>query len=123
MITTIGKSFIVRGSIHADEPLLIAGTVKGDVLAADYDVTVERGADVDGAVSARRITVRGTSRGRLIARESVRVLQTALVKADIASPRLSLEDGARFTGSVAPARTDAAMLVAAYRNKADAAAS
>jgi cytoskeletal protein CcmA (bactofilin family) len=122
-MTTITKGMTVRGTIHADEPLLIAGTVKGDVLAADYDVTVERGANVDGAVSARRITVSGTSRGRLIARESVRVLQTARVKADVASPRLSLEDGATFTGSVAPARADAAMLVTAYRNKADAAAS
>jgi cytoskeletal protein CcmA (bactofilin family) len=123
MITTIGKGITVTGSIHADEPLLIAGTVKGDVLAADYDVTVEPGANVDGAVTARRITVRGTSRGRLIAREFVRVLHTAAVKADVASPRMSLEEGATFNGSVAPARTDAAMRVVAYRNKPDAAAS
>jgi cytoskeletal protein CcmA (bactofilin family) len=122
-MTTIGKGITVRGTIQADEPLLIAGTVKGDVSAVDYEVTVERGANVDGAVSARRITVRGTSQGRLIARESVRVLETALVKADVRSPRLTLEDGASFTGSVSPARTDAAFLVTAYRHKADAAAS
>ena len=122
MTTTIGKGFIVKGTIHADEPLTIAGTVKGDVLAADYDVTVERGADVDGAVTARSIIVRGTSRGRLIAREFVRVLQSAAVRADIRSPKLTLEEGATFNGSVSPARTDAAMRVAAYRGRNDAAA-
>jgi cytoskeletal protein CcmA (bactofilin family) len=119
MMTTIGKGMTIKGTIHAEEPLTIAGTVKGDVLVADYDVTVEPGANVDGAVTARRITVRGTSKGRLIAREFVRVLQTAAVRADVRSPSLTLEDGATFNGSVEPARTDAAMLVAAYRNRAE----
>jgi cytoskeletal protein CcmA (bactofilin family) len=123
MITTIGKGITVTGTIHAEEPLTIAGTVIGDVLAADYDVTVEPGARVDGAVTARHITVHGRSKGRLIAREGVRVLHTAAVRADVRSPKLALEEGATFNGSVSPARTDAAMRVAAYRSgRPDAAA-
>jgi cytoskeletal protein CcmA (bactofilin family) len=122
MITTIGKGITVNGTIHAEEPVTIAGTVTGDVLAADHDVTVEAGGKVDGAVTGRRITVRGSSKGRLIAREIVRVQHTAAVRADIASPKLALEDGATFNGSVEPARADAAMLVTAYRNKSEATA-
>jgi cytoskeletal protein CcmA (bactofilin family) len=118
-MTTIGKGITVRGTIHAEEAVTIQGTVRGDVLAADYDVTVESGAVVEGAVTARRITVRGNSKGRLIARECVRVHQSAAVKADVASPKLALEEGATFNGSVAPARTDAAMRVAAYRGRGD----
>jgi cytoskeletal protein CcmA (bactofilin family) len=64
--------------------------------------------------------VRGRSSGRLIAREVVRLLESARVKADIRSPRLALEEGAMFNGEVEPAKTDAAILVAAYRNKTDA---
>jgi cytoskeletal protein CcmA (bactofilin family) len=120
MNTTIGKGITITGSIHAEEPVTIAGTVKGDVLASDFDVTVEMGARVDGAVTARTITVRGKSSGRLIAREVVRVQQSAAVRADVRSPRLSLEDGATFNGQVEPAKTDAAILVAAYRNRGDA---
>jgi cytoskeletal protein CcmA (bactofilin family) len=116
MITTIGRGITIKGTIHAEEPVTIAGTVTGDVLAADYDVTVEPGGNVDGAITGRRITVRGSSKGRLIARELVRVLQTAKVKGDIASPKMALEEGATFTGSVEPARVDAAMRVQAYRN-------
>ena len=123
MMTTIGKGITVNGTIHAGEALTILGTVRGDVLAADFDVTVEPGAHVDGAVTARSITVRGNSKGRLIAREFVRVLHTAAVRADVRSPQVTLEDCATFNGSVAPSRTDAAILVAAYRSKPEATAS
>ncbi len=117
MNTTIGKGITITGSIQASEPVTIAGTVNGDVLASDYDVTVEAGARVDGAVTARSITVRGRSTGRLIAREMVRVQQSAAVRGDVAAPKLWLEDGATFNGSVEPAKADAAMIVAHYRNK------
>ena len=120
MNTTIGKGITITGTIHAQEPVTIAGTVTGDVLASDFDVTVEAGARVEGAVTARRITVRGRSSGRLIAREVVRLQQSAAVKADIRSPKLALEEGAMFNGCVEPAKTDAAILVAAYRNRNDA---
>jgi cytoskeletal protein CcmA (bactofilin family) len=118
--TTIGKGITIKGTIQAQEAVTIAGTVNGDVLASDFDVIVELGANVDGAVTARSITVRGRSSGRLIAREVVRVLQSARVKADVRSPRLALEEGATFNGQVEPAKTDAAILVAAYRNKTEA---
>jgi cytoskeletal protein CcmA (bactofilin family) len=117
MITTIPKGITISGTIRAEEAVTIGGTVTGDVLVSNHDVTVEVGGSVEGAVTGRQITVRGTSRGRLIAREIVRVLQSASVRADIASPKIALEDGATFTGTVEPARTDAAMSVTAYRNK------
>lgn len=120
-MTTIGKGITIRGTIHAGEPVTIAGTVTGDVLAADFDVTVESGAHVDGAVTGRRIIVRGHSKGRLIARELVRLHPSAAVRADIAAPKLALEEGATFNGSVQPAKTDAAMIVTAYRNKQESA--
>lgn len=116
MNTTIGKGIRVKGIIHAEEPIVIAGTVVGDVIAKDHDITLEAGGQVDGALTGRRIVVRGRSKGRLIAREIVRVLRTAVVRADIASPKLALEEGATMTGSVEPGRVDAAMIVQAYRN-------
>ena len=103
MNTTIGKGITITGSIQASEPVTIAGTVNGDVLASDFDVTVEAGARVDGAVTARSITVRGRSTGRLIAREIVRVQQSAAVRGESA-PKLSLEEGRRSTVRSNPRR-------------------
>jgi cytoskeletal protein CcmA (bactofilin family) len=116
MITRIGKGITITGNIQASEPVTIAGTVNGDVLASDYDVTVEAGARVEGLVTGRSITIRGRSIGKLIARDVVRVQQTAAVKGAVAAPRLALEEGATFNGSVEPAKTDAAFIVAAYRS-------
>ena len=119
MNTTIGKGITIKGSIQAEEAVTIAGNVNGDVIATNFDVVVEPGAHVDGAVTARAITVRGNSRGRLIAREIVRVFRSAAVRADVAAPRLALEDGAMFNGSVEPARVEAAIIVGAYRRKTE----
>ena len=107
----------IKGSLTADEPVVIVGSLNGDVLVANHAVTVSIGGRVDGAVTARVITVQGGSVGRLIARDVVRVLEGATVNADVASPKLALEEGAVFNGKVdGGARAEAAARVAAYRN-------
>src|SRR5919112_6102148 len=116
MATTIGRGVKITGSLTADEPVSIVGTLNGEVLVANHAVTVETGGRVDGAVTARVITVQGGSAGRLIARGLVRVLEGARVRADVTSPRLALEEGALFNGRVdGGARAEAAARVAAYR--------
>jgi cytoskeletal protein CcmA (bactofilin family) len=119
-MTTIGRAVIVSGTIEAEEPVSIAGTIMGDVLASNHDVVVEEQARVEGAVTGKTITIHGNSVGRLIARDVVRIHLTARVYADIAAPKVILEDGAVFNGSVEPARTAAALIVAAYRKRIEA---
>jgi cytoskeletal protein CcmA (bactofilin family) len=120
MSTTIGKGVKITGTLTADEPVSIVGTFSGEVLVANHSVTVETGGHVDGAVTARVITVQGGSEGRLIARDIVRLLEGATVKADVSTPKLALEEGAMFTGRVdGGARAEAAARVAAYRQGGD----
>jgi cytoskeletal protein CcmA (bactofilin family) len=115
-MTTIGRSVKITGTLSADEPVRIVGTMTGEMLVANHSVTVEPGGRVDGAVTARVITIEGGTAGRLIARDVVRVLDGATVHADIASPRLAIEDGALFNGKVdGGTRAEAASRVAAYR--------
>jgi cytoskeletal protein CcmA (bactofilin family) len=117
MSTTIGKGVNIKGSLTADEPVVITGSLNGDLIVQNHAVTVATGGRVDGAVTARVITVQGGSVGRLIARDVVRVLVGATVNADVAAPKLALEDGAVFNGKVdGGARAEAAARVAAYRN-------
>lgn len=124
MATTIGKGVNITGSLTADEPISIIGTLNGELLVANHAVTVETGGRVEGAVTARVITVQGGSAGRLIARDVVRVLEGANVKGDITTPKLALEDGALFVGKVdGGARVEAAARVAAYRQNNQPAAS
>lgn len=116
MATTIGKGVSITGSLTADEPISIVGRLNGDVLVANHAVTVETGGRVEGAVTAAVITVQGGTAGRLIARDVVRVLQGATVNADVASPKLAIEEGALFNGRVdGGTRAEAAARVARYR--------
>lgn len=116
MATTIGKGVNITGTVTADEPLIITGSMNGDVLVANHAVTVAIGGRVDGAVTARVITIQGGTVGRLVAKEVVRVLQGANVHADVATPKLALEEGARFNGRVGSGtRFEAAARVAEYR--------
>jgi cytoskeletal protein CcmA (bactofilin family) len=117
MATTISSGVNIKGTLTADEPVTIAGSLNGDVLVANHAVTVGTGGHVDGAVTARVITVQGGTVGRLIARDVVRVLDGANVRADVATPKLALEEGAVFNGRVdGGARAEAAARVAAYRS-------
>lgn len=116
-MTNIGRGISISGTVRSDEPLAIAGTIKGEVFAAEHEVTLEAGANIDGAVLARSIVVTGKSEGRLIAKEVVRLRKGASVKAEIAAPRFALEEGAVFNGKVDPARSEAAFKVAEHKDK------
>ena len=117
-MTHIAKGLVVTGSIQAEEPVSVEGTVKGEVLATHHDLTLDQGGRIEGNATARTITIKGTFVGRMIALQSVRLHRTAWVKADVTSPSISMEEGAIFNGSVETARVEAALRVAAYRRKA-----
>ena len=114
-MTTIGRRIAISGTVRSDEPLAVEGTIKGDVLAPEHEVTLEREANVDGTVLARTINVNGSYSGRLVARETVRLRAGASVKAEVAAPHFAMEDGAVFNGKVDPAKAEAAFAVAGHR--------
>ena len=117
-MTFIAKGLVVTGTIHAEEPVTIGGTIKGEILATHHEIVLEPGGRIEGNATARTITLGGTFVGRMIALQNVRLQRTAWVRADITSPAIAMEDGATFNGSVETARVEAALRVAAYRRKA-----
>ena len=118
MTTLIGKAITIKGTVQASEAVAISGTVNGDVVVLNGTVTVEKDGRVDGTITAKEIIVHGTSAGRLVATEIVRLQAGCQVDAEIAALKLSLDDGATFTGRVEPARMEAAARVAAHRQGA-----
>lgn len=96
----IGSSIQVEGKIRGDEDLLIAGKVEGTVELKNNSVTIGTSGAVNGDVVAHTIYVEGAMDGNLIASECVVVRKSARVQGSITVPRVSLEDGARFIGSI-----------------------
>jgi len=96
----IGASIQVEGTIRGDEDLLIEGKVDGTVELKNNSVTIGGSGTVNGDVVAHTIYVDGAMDGNLIASECVVVRKSARVRGSITVPRVSLEDGARFIGSI-----------------------
>lgn len=96
----IGASIEVDGTLKGNEDLLIQGTVKGRVELKNNSVTIGESGQVTADIYAQTIAVEGRLDGKLVASERVVIRKTAQIKGMIAAPRVMLEDGARFNGSI-----------------------
>lgn len=96
----IGASIHIDGSLKGDEDLLIQGRVKGMVELKNNSVTIGESGQVNADIFAHTIVVEGQLEGKLVASERVVIRQTARIKGTIVAPRVKLEDGAQFNGSI-----------------------
>jgi cytoskeletal protein CcmA (bactofilin family) len=97
---TIGRSITIKGEVKGDEDLLIQGKVEGSVTLKEHAVTVGPEGEVKADIGARVITIEGKVDGNLSAQEQVILRTASRVQGNITSPRVVLEDGARFRGGV-----------------------
>jgi cytoskeletal protein CcmA (bactofilin family) len=99
-VATIGRSIRIKGEVRGDEDLLIQGRIEGSVNLEQHSITVGADGEVKASIVGRIVTVEGSVEGNLTADEQVILRGSAFVRGDIVAPRVVLEDGARFRGSV-----------------------
>ena len=99
-MATIGASIQVKGDISGEENLSVEGVVEGTITLRSNDVTVGAEGKVRADVTAKVITVNGEVQGDLSGIEKVIVAKSGRVQGNISSPRVILEDGAKFIGSI-----------------------
>ncbi len=97
---TIGPSIHIKGDVTGEENLVIEGTVDGAVKVKNNDVTIGASGKVKANIYAASINVEGELKGDLIGEEKVIIRSTGKVQGNIVSPRVSLEEGAQFKGSI-----------------------
>jgi cytoskeletal protein CcmA (bactofilin family) len=88
------------GELSADEDLIIEGTVEGTIAHQSHSLTIGKHGRVKADVRARVITVQGTIQGDLHGDEAVYITSTGRVSGNVLSPRVAIEDGASFSGSI-----------------------
>lgn len=96
----IGRSIQINGDVKGDEDLVIEGDVSGTVELKNHSLTIGKEGTVKADIYARAITVDGTTDGDLFASERISIRATAKVRGNLLAPRISLEDGAHFKGSI-----------------------
>lgn len=97
---TIGPSIHIKGDVTGEENLVIEGTVDGAVKVKNNDVTIGVSGKVKANIYAASISVEGELNGDLIGEDKVIIRNTGKVQGNIVSPRVSLEEGAKFKGSI-----------------------
>jgi cytoskeletal protein CcmA (bactofilin family) len=107
----IGPSIHIDGDLRGEEDLLIEGEVNGTVQLKNNSLTIGTQGKVRADVYAHSIHVEGFMEGDLYGSERVNIRKSAQLRGNITSPRVSLEDGARFKGSIEmdPQAVDAAL--------------
>ncbi len=114
-VSAIGTGIAVKGHLAANEHVIIEGVFEGEVVIPDHGLAISGAARVRGDVCARAITVLGRVDGNLTATALIELRQTAVVTGRLASPLLSIEEGARFHGTVDASKSSAAVAVARHR--------
>jgi len=96
----IGPTISIKGDLTGEEDLLIEGRVDGKIELRRHCVTVGKKGLIKADIYGRVITVEGTVEGNLYGEEQLVVRQTGTVHGNIVAPRVALEDGSNFKGSI-----------------------
>src|SRR3954462_3892908 len=97
---TIGPSIFIKGDLSGEEDLVIEGRVEGRVDLKQNNVTVGKNGRVKAAVFGKVVVVEGEVDGNVFAREQAILRQSGSIHGNITAPRVILEDGSRFKGSI-----------------------
>ena len=96
----IGPSIHIDGDVRGEEDLLIEGEVSGTVQLKNNSLTIGPQGKVRADVYAHSVYVDGYVEGDLYGSERVNIRKSAQVRGNITSPRVSVEDGAKFKGAI-----------------------
>ena len=93
-LTSIGRNIAIRGEVISGEHLIIEGQVDGRISAPEHGVAIARLARVTADISAKRITIRGSVRGTLVASGRIDVEAGGMVVGRVEAAHLTLANGA-----------------------------
>lgn len=96
----IGPSITVKGDVIGEEDLVVDGRVEGEIKVNRHSVTVGRNGKIKADIHAKSIQVEGEVLGNLWGDEAVVIRRTGKVHGNVTAPRVTLEDGSTFRGSI-----------------------
>jgi len=99
-VSVIGESLHFKGELSAGEDLLIEGTVEGKINQGKCCLTLKPNGKIIADVNATKIFIEGYVKGNLHASVGVTVRESGKVEGNIVAPKVALEEGATFNGSV-----------------------
>jgi len=99
-IAMIGPTIQIKGDVSGEESLVIQGRVEGTINLKQNNLIIEQDGKVTATIHAHTITIEGDLKGDVFGDERVIVKKTGNVRGNISAPQVSLEEGAKFKGSM-----------------------
>jgi cytoskeletal protein CcmA (bactofilin family) len=96
----LGATIKIKGDISGDENLLIEGQVDGSVNLSSHELTIGKTGKLNADITAKIIRIDGEVHGDIAGKEKVIVSSTSNIKGNIVTPKMTLEEGARFKGTI-----------------------
>ncbi len=98
--SVIGPSIRIKGNLTGKEDLVIQGQLEGEVRLQENNVTVGREGRIRADIYGRTVHVEGEVKGHLFGEQEVVIRASGKVQGNIVSPRVVLEKGSNFKGSI-----------------------
>lgn len=96
----IGPKIRFKGELIGEEDLLIQGYVEGTIDLKGNKLIVGKQGVIKANVLAKTISIEGTVEGDVFGEERISILSSSNVKGNLVADRVTLEDGAKFRGSI-----------------------
>ncbi len=99
-MSVIGRTLVIKGELEAGENLLVQGRIEGTITHNAESLVIGECGTVQANIKARNVIIEGTVDGDIHCSESVSIRETANVKGNIFTPRISITEGAHFKGGI-----------------------
>jgi cytoskeletal protein CcmA (bactofilin family) len=99
-VALIGQGISIAGDVKADTSLKIEGSIEGRSVRSTDEIEVSESGQVIASIMAKVVKISGLVSGDIAGSEKVLISKTGRVQGNIVAPRVQLEDGALFRGSI-----------------------
>lgn len=99
-VAMIGKGIRIAGEVRADCSLKIEGRVEGRSIQCSDEIEIAESGEVTAKIIGKVVKIAGLVSGDIGGSEKVLITRTGRVQGNIIAPRVQLEDGALFRGSI-----------------------
>ena len=99
-VAMIGQGISITGDVTASSNLKVSGRIEGRSISSSHDIEVADSGVVKASITAKVVRISGTVTGDVSGSEKVVISKSGRVQGNIVAPRVQLDDGALFRGSI-----------------------
>lgn len=98
--SVLSPSIAVKGDISGTEDLVLEGKMEGTISLPKNEILIGPDGQVKADLTALKVSIEGRVTGDIRGSERVVIKHSGKVEGNIVAPRVVLEDGCQFKGSV-----------------------